>query len=708
MALDRKGVYPFIGVFILLCAWVDAQAFLAEEDGTILSVGVPDTLSTACQTALNQTTQCNSTLSFIAFDGLFPSSNVLAVICTDRCKESLESFRSQEVEACGDEYYHVDGQFVPASYMVDQLLFTYAYTCLQDGTTNNYCAPLIDEWSQAGPTAEQSCSECMLKTFQVELNSPFGYNDEFASYYSSLTSSCGVSDYPITSPAPYTVTATTSMSATTSATPSIRCASKYTVKEGDDCSSVSQAQKVSEAMLRYNNEITADCSNFPDAGASLCLPDTCNVHTLQANQTCYDITLAYNSTFTVTQLISWNPDINRDCSNLEVMIGTHLCVSAPGDTGGSSVTTTTTSTIATPTAAPTNVANGTNTRCAKYYEVVHGDTCSSLTVMMAISLDDFYFLNPEVNKTSCNNLLAGSSYCVQAVGDIATYSGYGGYSNPCITSVPLPSSCIATTVTTTDSDWRFPTYTTNTTQPTSLPLAPGTWSNCSTYTYYIAPARNTSMVNACYVVASIYDVDMTDFVSRNPSLSYDEDAADPNHCQLKPGYQYCLQLTKATHNNSNQHDNKWTGHEHGTKWRADSDGMTTNCGAFYLVETGNGCYDIATANNIAIDQLYTWNPALNGDCTGLYPDYYICVGLVGSTTTTTTTTTASGGVSTPTPTQAGMVSGCTSFYYVQSGDGCYDIAANNGIALDNMYVWNPALNGDCSGLWPEYYICVGV
>ncbi|PLB53269.1 hypothetical protein P170DRAFT_404258 [Aspergillus steynii IBT 23096] len=712
-------MYAFAGVFVLLCAWVDAQAFLAEEDGTVLSVGVPDTLSTACQTALNQTTQCNSTLSFVAFDGLFPSSDVLAAICTDSCKESLQSFRSQEVEACGDEYYHVDGKLVPASYSVDQLLFTYTYTCLQDGTTNVYCAPLIDEWSQAGPTAEQSCSECMLKTFQVELNSPFGYDDEFASYYRSLTSSCGVSDYPITLPPSYTVTATSSTSTTTSVTPSISCASKYAVKKGDDCSSVSQAQQVSEAMLRYNNEIAADCSNFPDVGTSLCLPATCDVYTLQANQTCYDIALAYNSTFTVTQLISWNPDINRDCSNLEVMVGTHLCVSAPGDTGESSVTMTPTSTIATPIAAPTNVANGTNTRCAKYYEAVPGDTCSSITVKMAISVADFYFLNPEINSTSCSNLLAGSSYCVQAVGDIATYSGYGGYSNPCVTLVPLPSSCIATAVTTTDSGWTFPTYTTNTTQPTPLPLAAGTWSNCSTYTQYIAPVRNASTINSCYVVASMYDVDVTDFVSSNPSLSYDQDADDPNDCQLKPGYQYCLQLSKPTTtptttttttatSTTSSGQSTSTGSNGQPTPLPIQDGMTTSCGAFYLVKTDDSCYDIAASNNIAIDKLYTWNPALNGDCTGLYPNYYICVGSIGSTTATTTTTTTSGGVSTPTPTQSGMISGCKSFYFVQSGDSCYDIAADNGIALDTLYLWNPALNGDCSGLWPDYYICVGL
>jgi LysM repeat protein len=138
--------------------------------------------------------------------------------------------------------------------------------------------------------------------------------------------------------------------------------------------------------------------------------------------------------------------------------------------------------------------------------------------------------------------------------------------------------------------------------------------------------------------------------------------------------------------------------------------MTTNCNKFYLVQPNDSCYDIAATSNIALPDFYSWNPALNGDCSGLYPDYYVCVGLVSSsmTTTTTTTTTGTGGaVVTPTPTQAGMVSDCTKFYLVQSGDGCYDIASAEGVALSDLYAWNPALNGDCSGLWPDYYICVG-
>ena len=36
------------------------------------------------------------------------------------------------------------------------------------------------------------------------------------------------------------------------------------------------------------------------------------------------------------------------------------------------------------------------------------------------------------------------------------------------------------------------------------------------------------------------------------------------------------------------------------------------------------------------------------------------------------------------------------------------MAAEEGITLNQLYEWNPALVGDCSGLWPGYAYCVGV
>lgn len=45
------------------------------------------------------------------------------------------------------------------------------------------------------------------------------------------------------------------------------------------------------------------------------------------------------------------------------------------------------------------------------------------------------------------------------------------------------------------------------------------------------------------------------------------------------------------------------------------------------------------------------------------------------------TTSAGGAITTPSPTQGGMVAGCRRFYFVQPGDGCWAIANSAGIAL---------------------------
>lgn len=56
-------------------------------------------------------------------------------------------------------------------------------------SSKEFCAPKVDQWLDEGPTNEQLCSECMLHTYQAELNSPLGYDSDFADYYSSLTAS---------------------------------------------------------------------------------------------------------------------------------------------------------------------------------------------------------------------------------------------------------------------------------------------------------------------------------------------------------------------------------------------------------------------------------------------------------------------------------------------------------------------------------------
>ncbi|KAL4744688.1 hypothetical protein BDW72DRAFT_199341 [Aspergillus terricola var. indicus] len=145
-------------------------------------------------------------------------------------------------------------------------------------------------------------------------------------------------------------------------------------------------------------------------------------------------------------------------------------------------------------------------------------------------------------------------------------------------------------------------------------------------------------------------------------------------------------------------------------------GMVDDCDAFHLVVSGDTCADIASIAGISVSDFESWNPTVGSDCSGLWLDYYVCIGIVGgnttSTTTTTTTTSTStftgNGVTTPTPYETGMVDDCDAFHLVVSGDDCADIASDADITLDEFYTWNPTVVTSCSGLWLGYYVCVGI
>lgn len=106
----------------------------------------------------------------------------------------------------------------------------------------------------------------------------------------------------------------------------------------------------------------------------------------------------------------------------------------------------------------------------------------------------------------------------------------------------------------------------------------------------------------------------------------------------------------------------------------------SGCDDFYYVQQGDTCYGIAQDYSIALDEFYAWNPAIQ-DCADLEYDYYVCVGILASSSSTAaitssvTSTITTSGVMMPTSTQNGLVSGFDEFYDVESSDGCYDIAA---------------------------------
>lgn len=42
------------------------------------------------------------------------------------------------------------------------------------------------------------------------------------------------------------------------------------------------------------------------------------------------------------------------------------------------------------------------------------------------------------------------------------------------------------------------------------------------------------------------------------------------------------------------------------------------------------------------------------------------------------------------------------------GEGCWDVATRNKIEVSDFTKWNAGVGSDCTAMWAEIYVCVGV
>ncbi|KAI6779853.1 carbohydrate-binding module family 50 protein [Emericellopsis cladophorae] len=123
-----------------------------------------------------------------------------------------------------------------------------------------------------------------------------------------------------------------------------------------------------------------------------------------------------------------------------------------------------------------------------------------------------------------------------------------------------------------------------------------------------------------------------------------------------------------------------------------------------------------------------WNPVLDQDCSGLFVNWWVCVGvrpqgapaqfewsteppdftLPGKPTDHTRTTFPSAdGTFVPSPSHGPMPISCSGFHRVESGQNCENVIAQYGfITKEQFLAWNPALRGNCNGLWANNFYCV--
>ncbi|RCI16770.1 hypothetical protein L249_1714 [Ophiocordyceps polyrhachis-furcata BCC 54312] len=132
--------------------------------------------------------------------------------------------------------------------------------------------------------------------------------------------------------------------------------------------------------------------------------------------------------------------------------------------------------------------------------------------------------------------------------------------------------------------------------------------------------------------------------------------------------------------------------------------MVSGCQAFYLVRPGDTCIRVAAAHKISVSRFERWNPSVGPNCELLLAGHWACVAAPDSPVPPP----PPAPVTTPAPIQQGMVNYCRRFHYVEPAENCEVIETMYGVTFRDLLLWNPAIGADCTNMWANTYLCVGV
>ena len=232
----------------------------------------------------------------------------------------------------------------------------------------------------------------------------------------------------------------------------------------------------------------------------------------------------------------------------------------------------------------------------------------------------------------------GNSYCVEV-----------NFGLPRPTSVKTTSTAAPTTH----------TSTTPTGTPKPSPTQAGLIESCTNF--YLAPANDN-----CNKIVALYGTfTYDDFVKWNPAVGATCDGiwAKTWYCVGIPGTSIAKPTIRSPAQSSTQRPTT-TG---SPKPSPTQEGLIESCTSFYFAVENDNCAKIVNLfGTFTMRDFVSWNPAVGDDYGGIWADTYYCVGIPGTPATrpvtSTKSTTTGNGVSTPLPTQPGMVTNCNKFH----------------------------------------------
>ncbi|KFZ09528.1 hypothetical protein V502_08694 [Pseudogymnoascus sp. VKM F-4520 (FW-2644)] len=408
-------------------------------------------------------------------------------------------------------------------------------------------------------------------------------------------------------------------------------------------------------------------------------------------------TVAAAFKITKTQFLAWNPAVSADCAT-NFWVGDSYCVGTGKAGVGSTKSSRSTKSDAPHTTVHTKpdkpTQTGTICNCNKWYDVVEGDDCGAIATAFKIKLADFLKMNPAVSSDCAINFWVGNSYCVgTSKGACPTSTSTTPHNSTTISSsysiIPQPSSSYVQVTRTTATSWP-PTQT----QAGQVPY-------CNKWKL-VYPGDTCASIQARYSTSMSLD----DFKSWNPALG-------ANCTNLFANYYVCVGIQSqisATHNTTatSQWYPPYTPTVHPTPNSTfvpspTQSGIPPSCMAFYQATANDTCESIIKEEGyVSLDELKEYNPALGSDCSGLIPGDYYCV--MNGTLPLPSVATAA-----PSATQTGITPDCVSWYRADSGEDCDLVVKMFGtFSAEDFLKWNPAVKPDCSGFKIGNYYCVAI
>ncbi|KAH7183621.1 uncharacterized protein B0J16DRAFT_402152 [Fusarium flagelliforme] len=495
--------HGFLAVLTIVIRLADAAGLAMFTKGALAGSELPSD----CETTLYQTVSCPEEVSDLMTDGYIDSDDpaVTKRVCSKTCGGSIGHMRSKVASACGSREMIPGMAYVN---LVDKLWSGWNQSCFSDPKTGKYCNDVIASFPQVDDISElpksDLCSYCNVEKYRMmQADAYTGAYDEYSqASYEYVAKACDInvdnfnatdSAFNVTNPGVEEDTCVTGKT--------------YSAKDGDSCDSIAVAEGVSAATLYYINSNIFDCKRIA-AGTNLCLPLTCTqLYKVKKGDTCVDI--AINANILTDRLLSFNPQIDSNCTNLydaDPYWGSTLCVSTPGGTYSGQPVDDSQPTDPEPVDPPSGapVANGTTKQCSHWFTHDDSLSCAQICLAYKIPVNLFTEINPSLNKTTCDtDLVAGNAYCLEPV---------AGWYQPTPTVTTTPGATVSRSAMGTKSATATNSAThTSGNEPSHSPEQPGIVDGCSKW-HYVDDG------DGCYSIAEKYKIELTDFYSWNPNV----------------------------------------------------------------------------------------------------------------------------------------------------------------------------------------------